>query len=197
MFLPRWGYLSRFCRISVGSSSTPRDHHNMRKTLQRHHQATQIGYQVSARPADTPKLHRQRALSFSTRAALYDRLPPRYPPQALSPLATDAPARQARQQVADAGAETGKLTAALLAEGGDVDALEPHPRMQAVLTARLPAVRVRTGQGEQLPLPDGSVDAMVYGQAWHGVNDIAGAIRGSPNLPPVMVTSARRYPTTH
>jgi SAM-dependent methyltransferase len=129
----------------------------------------------SVGPVDPPEIDRQQALSFGARAGLYDRVRPSYPPQVLSLLAADVPARQGRRRVADVGAGTGKLTAALVAEGWDVDAIEPDPGMRAVLAARLPGVRVHAGRGEQLPLPDGSVDAVVYGQAWHWVDEVAGA----------------------
>lgn len=114
-------------------------------------------------------------MSFGARAELYDRVRPSYPPQVLSLLAADVPARQGRHRVADVGAGTGKLTAVLIAGGWDVDAVEPDPGMRAVLAARLSGVRVHAGRGEQLPLPEGSLDAVVYGQAWHWVDEVAGA----------------------
>jgi SAM-dependent methyltransferase len=77
--------------------------------------------------------------------------------------------------VADVGAGTGKLTAVLVAAGLGVDAVEPDPGMRAVLATRVPAARVHAGRGEALPLPDGSVDMVVYGQAWHWVDDLAAA----------------------
>jgi SAM-dependent methyltransferase len=123
----------------------------------------------------TPEIDRRRALSFGARAGLYDRVRPTYPPQVLSLLAADVPARQGRHRVADVGAGTGKLTAVLATGGWDVDAVEPDPGMRAVLAADLPGVRVHAGRGERLPLPDGSLDAVVYGQAWHWVDEVAGA----------------------
>ena len=46
-------------------------------------------------------------------------------------------------------------------------AVEPDPQMLAVLTARLPQVRALPGSAESIPLPDGSVDAILAGQAFH------------------------------
>lgn len=175
MFLPRWGYLSRFCRIGSGSGFTPRDHHAMQRAVQAPLSGDPDWLRVSAGPPMTPEIDRQRALSFGAQAGLYDRVRPSYPPQVLALLAADVPARQGRHRVADVGAGTGKLTAALVAEGWDVDAVEPDPGMRAVLAAHLPGVRVHAGRGEQLPLPDRSVDAVVYGQAWHWVEEAAGA----------------------
>lgn len=127
---------------------------------------------------------RQRALSFGARAELYDRVRPSYPPQVLALLLAYLPPRQGPNRVIDAGAGTGKLTAVLAAAGWEVDAVEPDPGMRAVLAARLPGVRVHAGRGEQLPLPAGSVDAVVYGQAWHWVEPVAAAREAARVLRP-------------
>jgi SAM-dependent methyltransferase len=118
----------------------------------------------------------RRALSFGARAELYDRVRPHYPPQALDFLLADLPSSNGAHRVADVGAGTGKLTALLAAGGLDVDAIEPDPGMRAVLATRVAGVRVHPGRGEALPLPDGSVDAVVYGQAWHWVDGVADAL---------------------
>jgi SAM-dependent methyltransferase len=70
-------------------------------------------------------------------------------------------------EVLDLGAGTGKLTAALLAAGHSVTALEPLPEMRAILTATLPAANAIDGRAEDLPLADRSVDAVVAGSAFH------------------------------
>ena len=120
-------------------------------------------------------IDQQRALSYGVRAELYDRVRPHYPPQALSPLLAALPAAPKRCRVVDVGAGTGKLTAVLAQAGLDVDAVEPDPRMRTVLTERLRAIRVHAGRGEQLPLDQASVDAVVYGNSWHWVDPAAGA----------------------
>ncbi|MGT2427306.1 class I SAM-dependent methyltransferase [Amnibacterium kyonggiense] len=71
--------------------------------------------------------------------------------------------------IADVGAGTGKLTAALVGPRRDVVAVEPDAGMLAALAREVPAARTAPGTGEALPLADGSVDAVVYGQAWHWV----------------------------
>jgi SAM-dependent methyltransferase len=131
-----------------------------------------------------PVIDSRRALSFGERAELYDRVRPTYPPQVLPLLFPDLQAEQGWYRVADVGAGTGKLTAVLVAAGLSVDAIEPDPGMRAVLTARLPGIRVHAGRGEALPLPDGSVDAVVYGQAWHWVDDVAAAQEAARALRP-------------
>jgi len=70
-------------------------------------------------------------------------------------------------RVLDLGAGTGKLTTTLVAVGADVVAVEPDPAMLAELRGALPAVRALTGSAESIPLPDGSVDAVVAGHALH------------------------------
>lgn len=117
----------------------------------------------------------QRALSYGARAELYDRVRPCYPAQALSGLLAALPGPPRRCRVAEVGAGTGKLTAVLAQAGLDVDAVEPDAGMRAVLTERLPTLRVHTGRGEKLPLGEGRADAVVYGNSWHWVDTAAGA----------------------
>jgi SAM-dependent methyltransferase len=70
-------------------------------------------------------------------------------------------------RVLDLGAGTGKLTATLVALGADVTAVEPDPAMLAELRRALPDVRALAGSAEAIPLPDGSVDAVLAGNAMH------------------------------
>jgi SAM-dependent methyltransferase len=70
-------------------------------------------------------------------------------------------------RVLDLGAGTGKLTASLAALGADVAAVEPDPAMLAELRSGFPDVRALPGTAESIPLPDGSVDAVLCGQAMH------------------------------
>jgi SAM-dependent methyltransferase len=70
-------------------------------------------------------------------------------------------------RVLDLGAGTGKLTATLVAVGADVVAVEPDPAMRAELRGALPDVHALSGSAESIPLPDGSVDAVVAGHAMH------------------------------
>ena len=100
----------------------------------------------------------RRALSFGTAAAAYAAARPSYPAEAVS-LAVGAARR-----VLDLGAGTGKLTSVLLDLGLDVVAVEPDEAMRAHVD---PRARVLAGTAEGVPLPDGDVDAVVVGQAWH------------------------------
>ncbi|MFG2163457.1 class I SAM-dependent methyltransferase [Micromonospora chersina] len=104
------------------------------------------------------------ALSFGAAAADYDRFRPRYPEEALRWAldGLEAPAR-----VVDLGAGTGILTRGVLALGSEVVPVEPDPGMRAQLAAATPGTTALAGSAEAVPLPDGSADAVLVGQAYH------------------------------
>lgn len=101
--------------------------------------------------------------SFGAAATAYAEHRPDYAPAAVSWALARAPG----PRVLDLGAGTGKLTAALVALGADVVAVEPDPAMLAELRRALPAVRALSGSAEAVPLPDASVDAVLAGNAMH------------------------------
>lgn len=103
-----------------------------------------------------------RARSFGAVADAYDRGRPGWPAAAIEWLLGPEPL-----EVLDLGAGTGKLTAALLAAGHRVTALEPSAGMREVLAERLPAATVIDGKAEELPFGDRSFDAVVAGSAFH------------------------------
>ena len=103
------------------------------------------------------------ASSFGTAAIAYAEHRPDYAPAAVRWALESAPG----PRVLDLGAGTGKLTGTLVALGADVVAVEPDPAMLTQLHRALPAVRARPGGAEAIPLPDGSVDAVVAGNALH------------------------------
>ncbi|MEV7189863.1 class I SAM-dependent methyltransferase [Kitasatospora sp. NPDC093102] len=105
---------------------------------------------------------RLRARSFGAAAEAYQHGRPGYP----QALIGSAVPREARR-VLDLGAGTGKLTGLLVEAGLDVVAVEPDEGMRAQLAASVPKAAVRAGSAERIPLPDGSVDAVVVAQAWH------------------------------
>ncbi len=102
------------------------------------------------------------ALSFGSAARLYDSIRPSYPARAVTWALGAEPLR-----VLDLGAGTGLLTGTLRAAGHRVVAVEPDPQMRAVAAERHPGTQVLAGSAEAVPLPDGSVDAVVVGQAYH------------------------------
>jgi SAM-dependent methyltransferase len=108
-----------------------------------------------------------RGSSFGAVAAAYAEHRPDYPPDAVAwcvaPLGRDI----AGLRVLDLGAGTGKLTALLARLGADVTAVEPDAAMLAELRRLLPSVRALGAPAEAIPLPDGSVDAVLCGQSLH------------------------------
>ena len=67
----------------------------------------------------------------------------------------------------DLGAGTGKFTRLMADTGATVTAVEPVEAMRSQLAAKLPAVTVPAGTAESIPLPSGSVDALVCAQSFH------------------------------
>ncbi len=106
---------------------------------------------------------RSLASSFGTAAVAYAEHRPDYATAAVSWALDPAPGRR----VLDLGAGTGKLTATLMALGLDVVAVEPDPAMLTELRRALPTARALAGSAEAIPLPDGSVDAVLAGNAMH------------------------------
>ena len=90
---------------------------------------------------------------------MYDRSRPTYPVEAVRWALPEG-----AQRVLDLGAGTGKLTTVLLDLGLDVVAVEPSQPMRERIPARAEVVE---GSAESLPLEDGSVDAVLVGQAFH------------------------------
>ena len=124
----------------------------------------------------------QQANSFGAVADVYERGRPSYPQEAIDWL---IPARA--QRVADVGAGTGKLTRQLRERGLDVIAVEPSAGMREELLRAVPGVPVLAGTGEQIPLADGIVDAVIVAQAWHWVDPE----RAVPEVARVLVPGGR------
>lgn len=112
---------------------------------------------------------RRRASAFGAVADTYARVRPGYPAEAIAWLLPEGARR-----ILDVGAGTGALTAALVALGLTVVAVEPDPDMRRVLEERVPGAEVRAGRAEDLPLEDGEVDAVLGGQMWHWVEAATG-----------------------
>jgi ubiquinone/menaquinone biosynthesis C-methylase UbiE len=117
--------------------------------------------------SDEEKL--QRSKSFGEAAHPYDRFRPR-PPREL--LAWIFPRNVER--VLDLGAGTGVASASLAEFADEVIAVEPDDAMRAVLEERLPYVTAVKGTGENMPLADNWVDALVASTSWHWVEPVQG-----------------------
>ncbi len=96
----------------------------------------------------------------------YERARPLYPEEALDLLFGELELTE-RSTVLDLAAGTGKLTRQLTPRAGHVIAVEPSPAMRDELRKQAPAADAREGTAEAIPLEDGSVDAVVVGQAFH------------------------------
>lgn len=114
----------------------------------------------------------RRGASFGAAAEAYDEHRPDYPRDAirwaLAPVADGGGADGlSGLPVLDLGAGTGKLTAQLVRLGAAVTAAEPDAAMLSALRRRLPSVPALEGRAESIPLPDGSVRAVLCGQSMH------------------------------
>ena len=108
----------------------------------------------------------ERARSFETVAADYERHRPEYPEEALR-WAVGQLGIGPRGRVLDVGAGTGKLTRGLVAIGLDVVAVEPGAPMLEQLRRAVPEADALDGAAESIPLSGASVDAAFAGQAYH------------------------------
>ena len=114
----------------------------------------------------TEGIHPAAAGGFATAADAYERGRPGYPEEAMAWMAERLDLREGRD-VLDLAAGTGKLTRALVPFGARVIAIEPIDEMREQLFRALPDVEAFDGTAESIPLPDGSVDAVTCGQAFH------------------------------
>ncbi|MFE6282312.1 class I SAM-dependent methyltransferase [Streptomyces sp. NPDC057877] len=112
-------------------------------------------------------LHTTRAHSFNTAAAQYAANRPSYPSALLDTIERTSGRPLTGARVADIGAGTGLGTALLTARGAEVIAVEPGTGMAAEFRRTLPDVPLVLGDGNALPLADGSVDFLTYAQSWH------------------------------
>jgi SAM-dependent methyltransferase len=117
-----------------------------------------------------PSIDMSRALTFGTVAEEYEKWRPGYPDDAVDWLAATAHAR-----VTDAGAGTGKLTSLLIDRGFIVEAVEPDPRMLAVLMRGDPAAHRHhsTSDAAQpaLPFPSDEVGYATFPWVWEITSD--------------------------
>lgn len=106
---------------------------------------------------------------FTDRVADYVRYRPGYPDELLRCLCDDV-GLSAETTVADVGSGTGISSAFLLRSGCTVIGVEPNDAMRHAAEQQLagePRFRSVIGSAEATRLPDGSVDLVVAGQAFH------------------------------
>jgi SAM-dependent methyltransferase len=115
----------------------------------------------------------ERRLSFGSTAAVYAAARPGYPTAAIHWVVEGA--RVPVRRVADVGAGTGALTRALVTLVEHVTVFEPDDEMLAQLRDQVPGVEGHVAPAESLPVPDGSLDAVLAAQAWHWFDHAAAA----------------------
>src|SRR5215831_21203698 len=101
-----------------------------------------------------------RRLTFGANADAYERARPEWPEEAARWLVPED-----AELVIELGAGTGKLTRAVAALGVRVVAVEPDPRMLAVLRGL--GLEGVDGSAEAIPFGDGVADAVVAGSSLH------------------------------
>jgi len=101
-----------------------------------------------------------RRLTFGAHAGAYERARPEWPEEAARWLVPEG-----AELVVELGAGTGKLTRAVASLGARVVAVEPDPRMLAVLRGL--GLEGVEGAAEAIPFGDGVADAVVAGSSLH------------------------------
>jgi SAM-dependent methyltransferase len=117
-------------------------------------------------------VHPAAATGFERAAAAYERGRAGYPQAAVDAILAVTGAAPERTLL-ELGAGTGKLTRALTDSGARVIALEPVAGMRELLAQTAPAAEPLDAVAEQIPLADGSVDAVIVAQAFHWFEPVA------------------------
>jgi SAM-dependent methyltransferase len=92
----------------------------------------------------------------------YERGRPGWPPEVV-----EIPGLPSAATVLELGAGTGKLTRLLVSAFGRVVAVEPAEGMRRLLVPLSPEAEVLAGSAEEIPLANGSVDAVFAAEAFH------------------------------
>jgi SAM-dependent methyltransferase len=103
---------------------------------------------------------------LAAQAAAFVRGRPNYPDAAEDWLRRDLGLCEGKRAL-DLGSGTGKFLPRLLATGASVIAVEPLAEMRQHLTVQHPEVEAVAGSAQGIPLPDGSVDAVICAQCFH------------------------------
>jgi SAM-dependent methyltransferase len=106
------------------------------------------------------------AEAFAGSADSYDRARPGYDDEPLDWAFREMELDEG-SVVLDLAAGTGKLSQALAPRAGRLIAVEPLPEMRRLLAAQAPEATLLDGTAEQIPMDDGSVDAVFVGEAFH------------------------------
>ncbi|HSD48771.1 MAG TPA: methyltransferase domain-containing protein, partial [Actinomycetota bacterium] len=111
-------------------------------------------------------IHDAAARGYEAGVEHYRRGRPTYPDDAVSYLVQQLHIGPG-STVFELGAGTGRFTELIVHTGATISAIEPVAAMREVLERACPTVTVLDGTAEEIPTPDGSVDAVVAAQAFH------------------------------
>ena len=112
------------------------------------------------------RIHWAASGGFQAGVERYERGRPSYPPEAVE-FVVDALGIGPGRTLVDLGAGTGKFTRLIADRGAELIAVEPVEAMRSKLAELVPTARVLDGTAENIPLGDGSADAVVVAQAYH------------------------------
>ncbi|NUR97083.1 MAG: methyltransferase domain-containing protein, partial [Kribbellaceae bacterium] len=101
---------------------------------------------------------------FGEDAELYDRVRPTYPRELFDDLARQV---GPRPRVLEIGPGTGQATAAMLARGWNVTAVELSPGLSDVLRRKYPAIEVVVADFDTWELPPAKYDLVISATAFH------------------------------
>lgn len=111
--------------------------------------------------------------SFNSNHLLYSQLRPTYPDAIVEAL-TSSLNLSTSSRILELAAGTGKFTAKLLELGfDDIKVVEPSLGMLESFKASYPNVDAIQGSSYDIPLPDGSIDAVLVAQGFHWFSDLA------------------------
>lgn len=122
--------------------------------------------------------YRQAAKSFGTDAERYDRTRPHYPGAMVERIVAAAPGRT----VLDVGCGTGIAARQFKAAGCDILGVEIDERMAG--PARRSGIEVEVAEFESWDPAGRTYDAVIAGQTWHWVDQVAGAAKAAEALRP-------------
>jgi SAM-dependent methyltransferase len=111
-------------------------------------------------------IHATAAHGYAGSSDAYERGRPDYSAEAVNRIVSEL-GLGAGKVVLDAGAGTGKFTRFLVPSGARIIAVEPVAAMRHKFSSILPEIEVLAGAAEAIPLPAGSVDAVVAAQSFH------------------------------
>jgi SAM-dependent methyltransferase len=111
-------------------------------------------------------LHHSAADGYSAAAAHYEKGRPQYPPEVDAWLRDDLALGKGKIAL-DLGSGTGKFLPYLRRTEATVVAIEPVAAMLLELLDGHPGIEAKQGTAEDIPLADGSVDAVLCAQSFH------------------------------